>query len=277
MFLAALFEFSFLTLIFWVFLLLLLFAVAFDRDGAEAPKWWVISVGFIGAAVYFWPDFTFFGASHVDAVVEGGKEIVKAHDRVVLWNVVNSSSFWIPVGSFLGIGLVYSMLEFGLMVRKTARTFSDHWQRFLKNTRAVPCYDSEGRVIELPNGDRGTRPATELVTYLDMLLRAKTDGGKYRFFQEAVDAVKEFVADHRNSEKVIQLAVAEDKLSVEPKVNRLALASFAGAWTFLWPAYAINLIIGDLLTEIFITFANVLASISARLVKTAFKDVFTLK
>jgi hypothetical protein len=282
---AALFEFSFFALAFWIFLLLLIVGTAFDRHGKEEPKWYLIGIGFIGLAAYFWPDFTFFGPSTVAAVMEGAKVVTPAHERVVLWNVISSAGFWIPVGSFLGIGLVYSILEFGLTIRKSARGFGAAWQSFLGKIKTVPVYEGDAVKFEMA-GDRKV-PVTKTITYGELISTAKSQGATYRFYQEAVDLVGQFVSSPRNfagledffrQNKIISASLVDgDKLAVEPKVNKLELAEHVGAWTFLWPAYAISLIVGDLFTELFITFANFLASISGRVVKAAFKDVFTLK
>lgn len=285
---AFLFELTLVALFFWVFVVLLVVGTAFDRRGREEPKWYLIGLGFIAAAAYFWPDFTFFGPSHVAAVMGTGadaaKVITPAYDRVVLWDLVSGPAFWVPVGSFLGLGLLYSVLEFGLTIRKSARGFAAAWQSFLSKSKTVPVYNTDGSPVITKNGKGQDVPSTQTITYGEMILTAKNQGGTYRHYQEAVDLVRSFVdrprdfsglEDFFRQNKIIGAVLTEgDKLSVEPKVDKVELAEHVGAWTFLWPAYAISLIIGDLLTEVFTAIADFLASISGRVVKAAFSDVF---
>lgn len=267
---AFLFELTFIALFFWVFLILLVVGTAFDRRGREEPKWYLIGVGFIAAAWYFWNDFTFFGPG-----VEG---------QVVLWSAIASPAFWVPVAWFLGLGLAYSVLEFGLTIRKSARGFAAAWQSFLSKTKTVPVFNADGSPALTKNGQGKEIPATQVLSYGEMILGAKTYGDTYRHYNEAVDMVAAFVQRPRDfsgtedffrQNQIIGAVLTDgDKLAVEPKVDKLELASHVSAWTFLWPAYAISLIIGDLLTEVFSAFADFLASISGRVVKAAFSDVF---
>lgn len=255
-------------IIFGVFFILLIIATAFDRRQAEEPKWYLLGLGFIGLAVYFWPDFKLMGTSETG--------------QVILLDVVSQWSFWQPAAYYLGFGLLYSALEFGLSIRKAAYRMSEQWEQFKKGTKAVPKFDEAGVAVFKKDEQDRQVPATELITYADFIKNAKSQGGAYRHFQLAVDLVKEFVKNRSNlnrrdlvqETRIVGIEVTEDKLGVEPKVNRFELAEHVGAWTFLWPAYLFSLIIGDLLTEVFRAVADFLASISGRVVKMAFKDVF---
>ncbi len=60
----------------------------------------------------------------------------------------------------------------------------------------------------------------------------------------------------------------------EPKIDKEELTAHVGAWTFWWPAYAVSLILGDLLTEVFRVISDFLITISGRFVNMAFKGVF---
>jgi hypothetical protein len=290
--LAALFEFSFFALFFWGFLLLLVAGAAFDRKGYGAPKWYLLGTVFVFLAAYYWPSFTFFGPAHLDAVMEGTKVVKEARDRVVLWDVVSTWNFWQPVVWFFGIGLVYSMLEFGLTIRKAARGFAEVWQRFLATEKAAyKVFDENGETVQQKDPVSGRSEfVTVTLTNGTLIATAKANGPQYRNYKDAVEAVKTFtrgsvfdIHDHdlrdffrRNTIISAQL-VEGDPLSVEPKIDKKELAEHVGAWTFLWPAYLISLIIGDLFVELCITFANFLVSISGRVVKAAFRDVFTMK
>jgi hypothetical protein len=262
------------------FFLLLTAATFFDRRTVEAPKWYLLGVSLIGAAVYFWPDFTFFGAAHIDAVMEGTKVIAKAHDRVVLWPIVSGWAFWQPVMVYLAAGLIYSCFEFWLVIRKAARSLGAAWTEFTAKTRVVPAYGADGEALFIEREGKQV-PSTVTITYGELIKTARSQGAAYRYFQAAVDLVKEFVNNPdrfnwkgRQETQIIGVVGSTDKLSAEPKIDKLELAEHAGAWTFLWPAYLMSLILGDLIVEVFNTVADILVSISGRFVKFAFRDVF---
>lgn len=265
-----------------IFFLLLTAATFYDRRTVEAPKWYLVGAAFAGIAVYFWPDFTFFGPAHVDAVVEAGKEVAKAHDRVVLWQIVSSWSFWEPMLVYLGLGLIYSCFEFWLVIRKGASALTAAWASFTGKIKALPAYGEDGFPVLKKDGVTGREvPATEEATYAAIIGTARTVGPTYRYFQQAVDLVKSFVNSPesfdwkgRQETKIIGIVLSEDRLTAEPQIDKLELAEHAGAWTFLWPAYAMSLILGDLIVEVFNFFADLLVSISGRFVKFAFRDAF---
>lgn len=272
MFFAALgiFELIFLG----VFFLLLVLGTAFDRHGKEDPKWWIFGVGFIAVAIWFWPEFTFFG----DAVVKGtdGKPDTT---RVVLWEAVTAWSFWKPVGAYLLAGLVYSILEFVLDIRRSARFYADEWKRHLTRTRAVPVLDEAGkptmRTVTDRHGNETKEPAQREKSYGEYYANVKEKGAESADFNKALEFSKEFISSYRFKNRIIELQINEDdRVTVEPRVNRIELAEHVGAWTFMWPAYLVSLIIGDLLTEVFNAIADFLATISGRFVRFSFANVF---
>ena len=59
-----------------------------------------------------------------------------------------------------------------------------------------------------------------------------------------------------------------------PVINRKELAEFIGCWMLFWPAYAVSLLLGDLLTEVCSRLADLLTVLSGRLVRRAFSKVF---
>lgn len=204
-----------------VFFLALVVAITFDRRGVESPKWWVVGLGVAGVAAYFWSDWTFAG----------------------LWESALTLEFWKPFAYFLALGLVYSVLEFVLDVRRSARKFKDLWERHI-------------------NGQRES--------YSD----AKLNGPASADFQKVADSTRQFVERHSSDRAIVTIVRAEDKISVEPKINKGALSENIGAWTFFWPFYAISLILGDLLTEVFRVIAEFFVTLSGRFVRLSFADVF---
>jgi hypothetical protein len=76
--------------------------------------------------------------------------------------------------------------------------------------------------------------------------------------------------------RIIGIEATADGTNIEPKINRQQLAESIGCWTIFWPFYALSLIFGDLLNEVFRIIADLVANISGRFVRMAFKDVFKL-
>ena len=74
------------------------------------------------------------------------------------------------------------------------------------------------------------------------------------------------------SSRVIALQVEDGNLV--PSVQRSELAQAIGCWTLFWPGYAVSLVLGDLLTEIFRKVADVLAALSTGFVKRTFARAF---
>lgn len=259
-------------MLFAVFFILLVIGTSFDRRGVESPKWYVLGLGFVAMTLYFWPEYTFFGPAHVDAVMEGTKVLKAAHDRTVLWPLISSWSFWNPLAMFLGMGIAYSILEFVLEVRRTARKYAADWQQYLRSAVEVKQRDKDGelRMVESGLGRRGW--VTKSMTVREVL----ADREDLSNAKAADELLESFVSTTNNRKKYgfLDLALNVDKTAPEPKINKLELAESLGAWTFFWPAYMVSLIIGDLLTEVFTWLAEFFISLSGRFVRMSFAGVF---
>jgi hypothetical protein len=266
--------------VFSVFFILLVVATAFDRREVEAPKWWLIGLSLAALAAYHWPEFTFFGPGHVDAVVEGGKEVTKAVDRVVLWDVVSHFAFWVPLLWYFGVGVGYSFIEFLMTIRRAERRMSTAWQAYIGRKVTVPLLDGTGQPIMLnESGTSRKLPATKQVTVRELLRDYAAGDSSNK--EQAVEAVEKFVRSPRDYEwygasetQIIKPFAESGSLDVMPKINKAELVDHISAWTFLWPAYAVSLIIGDMLAEIFRAIGDFFVSISGRLVRTVFADTF---
>jgi hypothetical protein len=263
------------------FFLLLIVGVTFDRRGKEDVKWWVFGLGLLVLAVWQWPHWTFIGPAHVDAVLEGGKEVSKAADRTVIWNAVRDWSFWAPVGYYLLGGLVYSLLEFFLDVRRSARFYAAEWQKHLVGYDEIPQVDADG--VPIPNLDHdpdrfgrasGDKFLTRRRPNSEVYEEVKAKGAVSGLFNTALKLTSEFVGRYSFRNRIIEIKIANDKVSVEPKVNKIQLSEHITAWTLLWPAYAVSLILGDLVVEIFNFIADVLVKISGQFVRISFANVF---
>lgn len=249
-----------------VFFLLMILGTSFDRSGMESPKWYVLGVGFVAIAIYYWKDLSVSS----------------------LWVLLSSWAFWKPVVIYFAIGLIYSMLEFFLDVRRSARQYAAEWQKHLNtevranvlnedgSIKKVPRTEMRrGEVIQITNerGEPVMDNETRITTYAEGYTIVKQKGAASARFNEVNKQTKDFLGGYRFKNRIIEIQLAEH-IGVEPRVNRLQLAEHIGAWTFLWPAYLVSLIIGDLLTEVFRTIADFLTHISGRFVKLSFANVF---
>lgn len=256
-----------------VFFLLMVVGTSFDRAGQESPKWYVLGVGFVAIACYYWKDLSVSS----------------------LWVLLSTWAFWKPIVVYFMIGLAYSMLEFFLDVRRSARGYAAEWQRHLNTEIEVPVLDADGKVkmkqrvemrrgvsspVTMQNGNDITSqipvmdPEMRSTTFAEGYGIVKEKGAESNLFNGVNAQTKSFLSSYRFKNRIIEIQLAADKIGVEPKVNRLELAEHIGAWTFLWPMYAVNLIIGDLLTEVFRSIADFLTHISGRFVKLSFANVF---
>jgi len=93
--------------------------------------------------------------------------------------------------------------------------------------------------------------------------------------EDQATIVRDFVSRFGgNQYRIIGVVSSADKKAIEPRVNRKQLAENVGCWTIFWPFYLVSLVLGDLLREFFRAVADFIASISGRLVRVTFKDVF---
>ncbi len=257
-----------------VFFILMIVGTSFDRAGQESPKWYILGVGFIAIAAYYWKDLSMSS----------------------LWVTLSSWAFWKPIVVYLAIGLVYSLLEFVLDVRRSARNYAEDWKNHMASEVQVNVLNADGTPVMKPKLDRRGQPVlaiervnnalgterevpvmenvTKNTTYAEGYRIVAEQGAESSRFNEVNAQTKSFLANYRFRNSIIEIQLAADKIGVEPRVNRLELAEHIGAWTFLWPAYAFSLIIGDLLTEVFRSIADFLATISGRFVRMSFANVF---
>jgi hypothetical protein len=257
-----------------IFFLLMIVGTSFDRAGQEHPKWYILGVGFAAIGWYYWKDLSMSS----------------------LWMTLSTWAFWKPIVIYFVIGLIYSLLEFVLDVRRSARQYAEDWQKHLNSEVQVNVLNEDGKPKMQPKLDRRGQPVmaiervnnalgtehevqvmenvTKIATFAEGYRVVAEAGAESARFNEVNKQTTEFLGSYRFKNRIIEVQIAADKIGVEPKINRLELAEHIGAWTFLWPAYAVSLIIGDLLTEVFRSIADFLAHISGRFVKMSFANVF---
>lgn len=254
-----------------VFFILMVIGTALDRRYNESPKWWIFGLGIAAVVAYYW----------------------SAMDFSTLWGAVTQLQFWMPLGIYLVAGLAYSVLEFVLSVRKMARLHKDSWSSFMKRkevvwkTAAGETVDS--RYVSKENGkhyignvrdiDSRKEVTSSSFTYSDVMRAAQMDSAtddQKRAAESLLDIylrTDEYrLSDLKKDFITVQL---NSTYEVEPVINRVRLASFIGAWTFFWPAYAVSLIVGDFLVEVFRMLGDVFSKLGGRFVRFSFAGVFS--
>jgi hypothetical protein len=234
------FTFGLLEITFFsVFFIMLLVGISFDRRGQEDAKWYVFGIGLAALGFYFYKDWTVGG----------------------VWEFVTSKSFWEPMASYLLAGVVYSILEFVLNIRRSARNYKAAWEANLKN----------GIRLYRDDREREGGRVKEEVPFSEVLSRAAA--GEAVAIEAAKTETDRFVSRNQNRHSIVMLETGADG-TPQPRINKIELSEHIGAWTFFWPLYAISLVLGDLLTEIFNQLSEFFVSLSGRFVRMSFKDVF---
>lgn len=270
-----------------IFLLLVVGCTVDRRFDNEGFKWWVV-VGAIALSVFwYWSPLKEAGPSGI-------------------WSTVSSLSFWMPAIVYFGIGIAYCVPEFMMDVRRAAKFYKSEWENFKSKKITVHVFKADGTIAthgeEVKPEDDGTgllataqrmvgsksiksgTPKTVEITIADAIARAReltgfeTDEAR-ELTREAISAVDSFKSNYRFKNRVVQLNTDRDgdRLSVEPKINKIELAEHVSAWTIFWPFYLVALVIGDLLTEVWKMIADFLTTFAGRFVKMTFSDVFSLK
>lgn len=203
--------------------------ISVDRRGNEEPKWYILGIGFAIAVGVFWKDWTFFGT----------------------WDLISSWVFWKPMFTYLVIGLIYSVLEFVLDVRRSAREYAILWQEALTEKLRFP-----SQVYTLKE-------------VLDPVKQSLLSSNELECIKERI---LRFISKNSYHDKIVQLE--DDNGLPQPKINKVQLAEHLAVWIFFWPFYLVSLIIGDLLTEVFNILSNFFVSLSGKFVRFSFRDVF---
>jgi len=268
---------------FGIFFLLMVVGTTLDRRYYnESPKWWILFGGIAAATVWFWGETDFSS----------------------IWSAVSSWSFWKPFGIYLIAGLAYSVLEFILSVRKMASLHSKNWNDFISTihreyffidgdnagAKAGASYvkkASDGKFyvgsidLDPVEGRKHVKHEVreEVICFRDVMKRAQGPNATDEEKEAAALLVRNYSSrdEYRLSDlkkDFLQIELNPETMVVEPTVNRSRLASFIGAWTFLWPAYAVSLLLGDFLVEVFRVIGDVFSKLGGRFVRFTFADVF---
>ncbi len=236
-----------------LFFIVLTISTAYDRnDSHSAPfKWWVI---FIGTIII---GFAFF-----------------AHDIITfsgIWESIKGWAFWENVLWYLGLGLAYAcVIEFIHSLRGDAKQFKRKWKACL----------NEPLSSSIPGLYINTKDAEDLRKLVGkQTVWEGFEDDKSAKEKDALEPLLQYVVSHfintaRGS--LVELVVEKGSHTPQPKIKKTELAECLFTWTFLWPAYAVSLLLGDFLVEVFHLISEVVVKLSNKLVKDLFKDVFSL-
>jgi len=275
------------SIIFGLFVIAMVIGCTFDRHYTESPKWWIFLAALVTLCIWQWdPQRPWFGENST-------------------WSMIWSKHIWSYIGWYLLIGVFYAILEFMLDVRRSARFWSKKWREYktssiahterLKETALRKRQEAELKVKakdaaaknepndpdyvppELVTPTRFARTESREQSLEDLQQQPDFDfDTASEVFNQAL--VKDFLMrngmDSHYRYRIVGVEKSADGKGIEPKVNRQQLAENVGVWILFWPFYAISLIIGDLVTEIFRFIADLLVQMSGRFVRNAFKDVF---
>ena len=95
-----------------LFFIAMVIGCTFDRHHRESPKWWILAIAVLTVVAWQWSNWTFS------------------------WGMLFSATIWVPIGYYLAIGLGYSVIEFLLEVRRSARYWSNAWSAYILRERA---------------------------------------------------------------------------------------------------------------------------------------------
>ena len=262
-----------------VFFVLMVVGTSLDRRYNESPKWWFLGIALAIAVVYFWGQIDF----------------------TTVLAAVQTWDFWKPFVVYLIAGVAYSALEFVLAVRKMARSHATSWDNFM-NTVAKRYFIAESGVeIEggwvHRRGDKLYVPMTQngniqrdgefqkevnvkSSTYRETFKSAQTTDSveaktiALKMFASYISSDQYRASDLRKD--FIRIELDDETFEVATTIDRGRLASFIGAWTFLWPAYAVSLLLGDFLVEVFRVIGDFFSKIGGRFVRMSFEGVFKI-
>lgn len=157
------------------------------------------------------------------------------------WSMFASAAFWKPVGLYLAAGVFYSFFEFFFQVRKESRTWKDRWEYF--------------KTHESKRREQAGPAASEKRSLEEAFFDDNARNGKL----------------HQSA--LVRMTVDENKKPV-PVIDRTALTKGVTVWILFWPAYAISLVLGDVLAEFFERFADLLVKLSSGMVRRMFANSF---
>jgi hypothetical protein len=260
--------------VFAVFLFLGIFLD--DKSDHSEFKWFVIVIGAIATAVYYWSEWS------------SGS----------ILSVFTESNFLQNIGIYLAAGLGFAIVKFFLEIKKSANYFAASWKDYSKTaTIDLPHANDAIYVQKLKNffdvKDGEKTPQT--VSFLkaqdfyhtianDETLKSDDMFSKFTIpsWQAALNnAVEKFCNRSylsysvQKGRKFISMQLGKDEsFQPKPSINKAKLSSFISAWTILWPFYLVVMILGDIVANIFEWVTEIINAISFKAVEKIFQSAF---
>ena len=174
-------ELLFLT----VFFVLLVVGITYDRQGRERDKWWILGIGAISIAAWYWKSWTLNGA----------------------WAEVTSWDFWKPVGYYLLFGLGYSIVEFILDIRRSATMYADLWAKHLTKTKYFGLRNPDGSLKTEKYGEMiGSERVIGIdVPYSNLYTEIKEQGAESANFNTVLQLSKDFIENNTQRYHIVGL------------------------------------------------------------------------
>lgn len=264
-------------------LIFLIIGAGYDRNGRAGVKWLAVISLCAGWALFH--DWT------------GG-----------FWDVLHSvfnAEFWLPVAAYVAFGLIiYSPIEFRMEIRGSARRMRERWDEFLTKNPEVRArklmsaseVETEKAQLEADEAQRQAQQfsilamATKLITDAGVKLRGGEDNAlsqvqeeQERRRQQKIEPekkVSEFVdqANRRHYGYVSDIIrLKANGIDIDTQIHRPGLVQSIACWTFMWPAYAASLVLGNFVVEFFETVVDLTQKWANERLKKAFDGVFAVK
>jgi hypothetical protein len=165
------------------------------------------------------------------------------------------------VSKYLALGVIYSIVELYLEMRRSRKAISDHWETVMNKTRSITSDPKTGENIGY----------TETVTQRYVLSMAK------EYQHPATAAMADIILDRAREycpEGVVTLMKnPEDRFSLVPTLSKTKVLYSVGSWIYLWPFYFIASLLGDLLQNVIESVGRALHRVGTMIVKSMFKGV----
>lgn len=262
--------------VFAVFLFLGIFLD--DKSDHSEFKWFVIVIGAIATAVYYWSEWS------------SGS----------ILSVFTESNFLQNIGIYLAAGLGFAIVKFFLEIKKSANYFAASWKDYSKTATIDLPHSSANDAIyvqklknffDVKDGENLPRnlsflKAQEFYQLIanDETMKSEDVFSKFVIpswkiaLHEAVDKFcnRSYLSySVQKGRKFISMTTKNDEsFQPKPEINKAKLSSFISAWTILWPFYLIVMILGDIVANIFEWVTEIINAISFKAVEKIFQSAF---
>lgn len=257
----------------------LIVGTGYDRNGRAGVKW-VAIIALVGG----WALFHNWSGS--------------------FWDMAKSflsSDFWLPALTYFAFGLIiYSPIEFRFEIKGSARRMTKRWEEFLEKNpkvRARKLMSAEEMRIEAEQKAEEERLLQEQRSSIVGKAKQLIEEAGIKLDRDAKNLL-EHSHERRREEPTAEQKVAEfveyanrrqygyvsdiirlkaDGVNIDTSIYRPGLVQSIACWTFMWPAYAASLVLGNFVVEFFETVVDMTQKWANERLKKAFAEVFAVK